>query len=205
MSQSTGEKRSRPCSTTVPSGRNLKFPAWANTTPWPGTWNENPWSIWRPSANVVTVSVRLPRQSYVPRTRDACLRKCGCRRCRPDAPPAARACAACDHRRHVGTSRLRGRPPTLRELADPSRLPSAEAPQGRRLRAPPSGHRLPLGRHLAPNGLRLLRTRVRGLPLDWAEASALELGPAARGPCDRLRAAAAGRTALKRGQWPRQA
>jgi hypothetical protein len=31
----------RRTATIVPSGRKLKFPAVASTTPWPGTWNEN--------------------------------------------------------------------------------------------------------------------------------------------------------------------
>ena len=85
-------------------------------------------------------------------------------------------------------------------------LPPAEAgPQGRRLCPPPGGRRLQLGRHVAGDGLRLLGPRVRGLPLDRVEAPALELGPAARGPAGRLRAAAAGRPALHRGRRPRPA
>src|SRR5205823_7388627 len=142
----------------------------------------------------------------VPRTRDACLRARGCRRCRPDAPPAALACAACDHRPRLGPSRLGGRPSALGGLAEGSRSPSAEArPPGRRLHPPPGGRALQLGRHVTPDGLRLLWPRVCGLLLDRVEAPALELGPAARGPPGPLRAAAAGRPALHRGRRPRPA
>src|SRR5207237_8636451 len=72
----------------------------------------------------------------------------------------------------------------------------------RRLRPPPGGRRLQLRRHVAPDGLRLLWSRVCGLPLDWVEAPALELGSAARGPAGPLRAPAAGRPAPHRGRWP---
>jgi hypothetical protein len=48
------------------------------------------------------------RASWLRRTRGACLRTSGCRRCRRDAPPAARSCAAWDHCPRLGPSRLRG-------------------------------------------------------------------------------------------------
>ena len=85
-------------------------------------------------------------------------------------------------------------------------LPPAEAgPQGRRLCPPPGGRRLQVGRHVSPNGLRLLGPRVCGLPLDRVEAPALELGSAARGPAGSLRAAPPGRPALHRRWRPRSA
>ena len=115
------------------------------------------------------------------------MRTSGCRRCRPDAPPAALACAACDHRPRLGPSRFRICPRALRELADRSRVPCAEArPQGRRIRPTPGGRRLQPGWDVTPDGLRLLGPRVRGLPLDRLEAPALELGSAARGPAGSL-------------------
>src|SRR5439155_3551667 len=99
-----------------------------------------------------------------------------------------------------------GRPPALGGLAEGSRSPSAEARSpGCRLHPPPGGRRLQLGRHVTPDGLRLLWPRVCGLPLDRVEAPALELGSAARGPAGPLRAAAAGRPALHRGRRPRPA
>src|SRR5256714_15192561 len=87
----------------------------------------------------------------------------------PEAPPA--------DRRRPRLPVLACRPGAGCPSAGPKAPPGAVGPSRGRLREAPAWRAVPLGRHLAPDRLRLLGPRLRRLPLDRQEGPALDLGP----------------------------
>ena len=146
------------------------------------------------------------------RTAASLGRGTGCRfraslrgRSRPGAPPATCPCAGLCLGRRPPRQRPIGCRLATRSRVDACVEGANARPRGRRVRAASDRRPLPLWRLVAKHRLRLLGSRLRGLPLDRQADPSLELGAAARGSADSVRRSPCRRSPVHGGRGPRSA